>query len=357
LIYRISKNDPGLKNILWTGWVPEYGADKQAILKTAVKTDHEEVFFEIVDRNAPSISLARKWFTALRAISLTATATPALVVLLSGVFLEGFQANRLSFWLSFISVLLLQIAVNVLNDVEDHVNLVDAPGDVGGSGVIQKGWITARSLATFGYASLFLAGICGIYPFISHFLLIWPIALLSLVGVIGYSGKPFRFKYRAMGDVVVFLLCGPFLAYGFSVATFGRASMTSVLIGLVFGLAAVGILHANNLNDLEIDLSRGARTIANRIGFESSKRYLYSIYFLIALSLFMSLFIKQIPLWFSLVPFLVTPAVIRVLRKVKSASGPLSSSIIKIRFDASQIHLMIGVTWLFGFFTKALWIR
>jgi 1,4-dihydroxy-2-naphthoate octaprenyltransferase len=353
MIYRISKQNPELKNILWTGDVSQDGVRKQALLKTAVMLDQNEVFFEVSDYTLSDVSFLKKWFTALRAISLTATATPALVVLLSEVLPGGSPSNLLCFWLSFISILLLQIAVNVLNDVEDHINLVDAPGDVGGSGVIQKGWISAKSFARFGYSSLALAAIFGSYPLISHFKLVWPIALLSLMGAVGYSGKPFQFKYRAMGDVVVFLLCGPFLAYGFSVVTFGKVNAVQILVGLAFGLAAVGILHANNLNDLEIDLSRGARTVANRIGFESSKRYLYLIYGLISVLLLSAVLVRDTPIWFCLVPLLVTPLVIRLFMKIKAASGPLSSSITKIRFDAAQIHLFIGITWILGFGVEA----
>jgi 1,4-dihydroxy-2-naphthoate octaprenyltransferase len=221
--------------------------------------------------------------------------------------------------------------------------------------VIQKGWINARSLARFGYVTFALGILFGLYPLITHFSALWPIALLSLIGVAGYSGAPFRFKYRALGDLVVFLLCGPFLVYGFSEVSFDRFGFPDALVGAVFGLAALGILHANNLNDLEIDLSRGARTIANRLGFQSSKRYLYLIYALIAALLVLSAATKLFPIWFSLAPALLTPLVLRLLLKVKNASGPLSPSIIKIRFDAAQIHLLIGLTWLLALGVGSLW--
>jgi 1,4-dihydroxy-2-naphthoate octaprenyltransferase len=346
MIYRVSKNDPELKEILWTGIAASQSSRQVALLRTAVNLNQVEVFFELVDRQSIKVGFVTKWFTAFRVFSLTATATPALVVLLYGLFIGKMSANLLAFSLSFISVLMLQIAVNVLNDVEDHIHLIDGPGDVGGSGVIQKGWISAQTLARLGYGLIALAILCGLYPLIAHFKQLWPLVLLSLVGAIGYSGAPFRFKYRAFGDAVVFFLCGPCIAYGFAQVTFQHFGIAETLIGTVFGLAATAILHANNLNDLEIDLSRGAKTIANRIGFQFAKRYLAFIYGLIFVALVIAAMTQPLPIWFCVAPFLAAPMVVRLLGKVKQASGPLSPSIAKIRFEAAQIHLLLGLTWL-----------
>jgi hypothetical protein len=53
-----------------------------------------------------------------------------------------------------------------------------------------------------------------------------------------------------------------------------------------------------------------------------------------------------------LAPILVSPFVYRMVQKIRKATGPLSPSISTIRFEAAQIHLLMGVAWFVVFLMK-----
>ena len=352
-IKSLTFNDPLLQNTLWTGRLQTENGEKVAILQAIHEGAEKQFVFELKELNQIALPhFFKRFLIAIRVFSLTATATPGLVVLGAGIIFEKKQADFPIFFASLLSVIFLQISVNVLNDVEDHVKGIDRPGDIGGSGVIQKAWFSAQSVSRMGAASFFVACVLGIIPLLHYPKELLVIGVLALLGGMGYSGFGIGLKYRALGDLSVFLLCGPLLCMGFSIATFGILSPLILITGSIFGLASVAILHANNLNDLEIDAERGAKTVANQIGFKWSQKYLALIYLGLYLICMISALLMPKSAVFLMAPILVLPIVIKMLQKVKTASGPLSPALALIRFDAAKIHLLIGFSWLLVFLVK-----
>lgn len=352
----LNEFDPRLEATLWSGTLNTNEGEKLAILKSIEKSmelgQPKQYHFELKDKKTLEIpSLLKRLMLSTRPFSLTATATPGLVVLGSGMIIEGLKPNLTSFVLSLLAVVFLQASTNVMNDVYDHLKGIDFPGDIGGSGVIQKGWLSAKSLFIFALVLCAGALALGALPLLLSWKSVGWIGALGLAGGLGYSGLGIGLKYRALGDLIVLILCGPALTFGFSLVTFGThgtsgASMSYT--GLILGLAAVGILHANNLNDLEVDHQRGARTVANLIGFKYSQKYFSWIYFAILGISVLGALTKQVPFWFSLAPLLVGPLILKAVNQVKRASGPLSPSIALIRFEAAKIHLLFGISLLFA---------
>lgn len=224
-------------------------------------------------------------FVAIRAISLTATFMPGLAVLL-WIWTQGQAMNVPVALGALLGVMFLQIAVNLLNDVEDYLKLIDLPGSLGGSGVIQQGWFTANEMQKAALLAMGLGCLLGLPALFAEPTLILMCGVAAVVGVIGYSGKPLRLKYRALGDVAVWLLCGPVLAIGISAAATGLIIEGVVLIGLFFGFAATAILNANNLNDIRTDRARGSITLAGSLGFDLARHWQSLYYICVFISLF-----------------------------------------------------------------------
>ncbi len=304
----------------------------------------EEVCFELIERAAvKEPGFAMKWFLIVRAYSLTATAMPCLAALLYG-FASGWDANILSAMGAFFGALLLQVAINVLNDVQDHLKLIDLPGNNGGSGALQKGWISAKNLNHLAFGSLILAALLGLPAILAYPRLLVLALVIAAIGVIGYSNRPFNFKYRALGDVAVFVLCGPLLTYCYSVAAFGRIDSGTHVLGIAFGLAAVGILHANNLQDIPIDRLRGAKTVANTISFAIAKRGLLFLYGATYLVLGGAAALSVIPIWVVVASLLSAPVALKLARNSIQASGPESPLLSGIRVKTAQTHLLLGLS-------------
>jgi 1,4-dihydroxy-2-naphthoate octaprenyltransferase len=301
-----------------------------------------DVVFRQVSEAPPKLIF--RLFKSIRAISLTATLLPAIATALLCINL-GFTLDVFILTAAVMGVLFLQVAVNVFNDVEDYFKLIDLPGSLGGSGVIQSAWFNAKQMQTIAWGALCLACVCGLPAVLKYPVHISVIALIAGIGVIGYSGKPFRFKYRALGDLLVFLLCGPALTMGIAIAATGNVHPLVIILGGYFGFIACGILNANNLNDIRVDVASGSKTLASVLGFNRA-RWLQVAYYLAALVslIILSFYIGP---WV-LLPIVLLPVLFRHLIIIFKAQDSDHNSLKEIRFDAAKLHLLLSVTVCIG---------
>lgn len=328
---RIPKTSGELATLLLTG---EY---QHTVGWVATSQQNQEVLFAQVGSVRPS--WVYRWFKAIRAISLTATIMPALATVLLCLVL---QAN-IQWWVlmpALLAMVLLQISVNLLNDVEDYLKLIDLPNTLGGSGVIQSAWLTTKQIRNAGWGCFVLASLLAVPAFVSAPSIILICAVLAGIGVIGYSSKPFGFKYKALGDVWVFLLCGPVLTAGVSLAGTGVIQPASLLLGCFFGLLAGTILNANNINDINVDKKAGAITLAGKLGLKNASvlQMLYYLGAFIALAM-----VTKTTHFLLLLPLFALPLVIKHLKTLFLAQSSDDSSLNEIRFDAAKMHLLMSV--------------
>jgi len=193
--------------------------------------------------------MMKTWLRASRAFSLTAVLAPVACVWLLGAR-QGMHAHIWIALSAIAGVTLLLLGVNLENDVVDDARGIDQPGTLGGSGVIQDGLLSARSMRVAAWTLMLLGSLLGIPAFMSAPLQMLWVGLLAVVGAVGYSTPPLSLKYRGLGDLAVFVLCGPLLTYGASLAFFGALPAGSWALGCMFGFAAAAILHANNMQDI-----------------------------------------------------------------------------------------------------------
>lgn len=308
----------------------------------AQAVDDNHVIFKPVSEGQPHFMI--RLFKSIRAISLTATLLPAIATALLCLNL-GLSIDLFVLTTAVMGVLFLQVAVNVFNDVEDYFKLIDLPGSLGGSGVIQSAWFSAKHMQVIAWSALCLAGLCALPAVLKYPVHILVIALIAGVGVIGYSGQPFRFKYRALGDVFVFLLCGPVLTTGIMIAATGNVHPLMIVLGGYFGFIACGILNANNLNDINVDVASGSITLASVLGFHNA-RWLQVLYYLAAFVclIILSLFIGA---WV-LLPIILTPVIFRHIFILFKAQDCDHESLKEIRFDAAKLHLLLSIAVCIG---------
>lgn len=302
----------------------------------------------VFERIAPRTTGSRLgvWIRAVRPVSLTATATPCLATLLYGLAV-GWESNGLVAATAALGALVLQLAVNLWNDAEDHTRLIDLPGTLGGAGVIQEGLVSARTVARVAKACLVLGLLAGVPALLRAPGPLLAIGLVALVGTAGYSGRPFGLKYRALGDLAVLVMCGPALTLGFAFAAFGRADATVLALGATFGAAAVGILHANNWQDADVDRARGASTVAGLLGPSRSKAYLVAVYAaaFAAWAVGWALAARGAGLHVVALalPALALVPVGRVVAKVLGARDANAPGLALVRVEAAQAHLALGL--------------
>jgi 1,4-dihydroxy-2-naphthoate octaprenyltransferase len=345
-----------LRDVLFTGRAKDAGgAEKVALPRAVVDVGGARaVRFELLDESAlgrPS-SIA-VWVRAARVVSLTATFTPCLAVLLYGVLLgpsHGFALRPFVAACAGLGALVLQLSVNLWNDVEDYARLIDMPGTYGGAGILQVGWLRARSVKRVAVACLVLGLALGVPALVRAPVPLLVIGVLAAVGTMGYSGTPFGFKYRALGDVTVLALCGPGLTLGFAYAAFGHVDAGVVALGFFFGLAAVAILHVNNWQDAEVDARSGALTVARVLGPSASKVYLVLLYAGALAGWGWAWFRAPVALHIAalVAPLLAVAPVVKMIASIVLAEDPHDASLALIRVRAAQMHLLLGVALCIG---------
>ena len=355
--YFLERGTPETIRTLESGTIARDGKtiDVRAVAVRALAGGGEEILFR---RRSPTparnfAERAKRFTVAIRAFSLTATFMPCLAALLLGI--RGGAAPELGVALPALAgVLLLQVSVNLYNDVSDYLKLIDLPGSPGGSGVFELGWFTPREIRNCARATLILGIAAGLPALARHPLEILAMGGLGIVGTILYSHPRFGLKYHALGDLAVFVLCGPALAAGFAWATFGAVSGGVLAAGSFLGLLACALLHVNNFHDMELDRSRGVTTLAIRLGFEGSWKFLGFLYGAAIAILFAAVAFGMFPATALLATIVALPAG-KLYRRIRTSLGPHSPTLEGARIDAAKIHLLAGALLSAGLFASR-WI-
>ncbi|CAE7493141.1 ubiad1 [Symbiodinium sp. CCMP2592] len=102
-------------------------------------------------------------------------------------------------------------------------------------------------------------------------------ATIGTLLAIGYTAGPAPLKYMGLGDLTVFICFGPGVVSYCSVVLVGRVVWPALLMTVPASLYVVGILHANNYRDMEVDRRGGSRTVAILLGPKASLVYYYGL--------------------------------------------------------------------------------
>lgn len=285
-------------------------------------------------------SAASLWFQAIRPFSLTATVIPVLLGAM--ITLANYQGETA--WILMLVIALgsplFQIAGNLISEYFDFKNKVDRPETFGSSRILVDGLMKPEVIYRTGVISLialFLIGMILVYYRGTDMLII---GVIGIAASYAYS----IFKYRAMGDLLIYLTFGPLMVFGTYFALTGSYMLLIdiAIISIPVGFLVVGILHANNTRDIKFDVESNIRTFASTIGFKASQNYYYFLVFgsYAAVVLFIALGI--LPLW-SLLVFLSTPIAMKNV-KVMAAGNPNDpKTIAMLDVMTAQLHLVFGV--------------
>ncbi|MCU0834440.1 MAG: prenyltransferase [Chromatiaceae bacterium] len=177
--------------------------------------------------------------------------------------------------LTLVGAVLIHAAGNVLNDHFDSTNGVDQPDSPTAQyrpHPILGGLLSPRALLIEGLVLLGLATAIGLtlaYFRSAHVL--W-LALAGLGLTLAYTAKPLVLKYRALGEVAVFLIWGPLMVEGAYAVQRDALSLDSLVVSIPFGALVALVLLANNLRDIDHDARTGIRTLGTTLGREQGLR-------------------------------------------------------------------------------------
>ena len=255
----------------------------------------------------------------------------------------GYRINIAFFTLALIGALLLHMSVNVINDYYDTLYGVDTIDVLKyRPHAIFMGIVNTRSMLNIGLALLITGSLIGIYLS----LVVSPsILILGIIGVFlvyEYTGPPLKLKYRALGELSVFLAWGPLMALGSMIAsTSGFRNYLVTLVSIPVALLVVATLYANNVRDIERDRVRGAYTLAIRLG--SNAKWFY-------VALLVSTYVTQLVLVlclllpiYTLITIALIPLTIKMLRNAVNGVFEHLDETTSLYSLAYAILLIIGL--------------
>lgn len=201
---------------------------------------------------------------SLRLFALPASVLPVLVATAASAKVSAWRWDVLA--ASMLGAGLLNVAGNLINDYFDFRKGVDrrVDGDENRPGrVLVRGEMMPRQVLAEFYICLgviaalvaYLSLACG--PEIVY------LAMAAVVAVYIYTGPPFAMKYRALGELNIFMVFGPLLMLGAAWAQTGQWLGNVALLSVPVGLITTAILVGNNARDREEDAGAGIRTIAS----------------------------------------------------------------------------------------------
>lgn len=203
------------------------------------------------------------WIEAARPKTLGASLAPILI----GAAL-AYRHGAFSFFATstaLASALCIQIATNFCNDYCDFKKGADAQR-IGPVRATQAGLIAPETMLRATVITFALAVALGAILVARGGAPILIIGILSVAFGALYTAGPYPLAYIGLGDLFVLIFFGPVAVAGTYYVNALAWSLDAVILGLIPGLIAVGILIVNNLRDYESDRLARKRTLVVTFG-------------------------------------------------------------------------------------------
>ncbi|MDT8286730.1 MAG: prenyltransferase [Elusimicrobiales bacterium] len=255
------------------------------------------------DNAAPSA--LKRTFIVFRAYSWPASLVPVVIGTVAAS--RGTDVSWPAFWLTFAAALLTHSAANLANTYYDWRNGVDRAETADDRGILD-GLVAGRAAPRIALAMFAAAGLIGLW-------LAWSRSVpeLMVLGAAGfalawfYTADGAAYKYRALGEIGIFLAFGPLITGGAALIQTGRLEAWPFMLSVPAGLLIVAILHANNMRDAAEDRGAGISTLAMRAGPAASLK----VYRALVLSPFLIAALYGMK-WAFLLPLLSLPLAVRL---------------------------------------------
>ena len=259
----------------------------------------------------------RAWCLASRPRTLPVAAAPVIVG--TALALVDDRSRAFPAAAALLGALFIQIGANLANDVFDFERGADTDQRVGPARATQLGLLTPRQMK-IGTGVAFAAAIAvGLYLVAVGG---WPIALIgafSIAAGLAYTGGPFAFGYRGLGEVAVFLFFGVVAVGGTYYVQALILPPFAIAASLPIGAFATSVLVVNNLRDIETDRIAGKRTLAVRFGRRAA-RLEYTGLLVFAYGMLPALWLAGASAATAVLPLFTLPVAAVLVRTVVTAS-------------------------------------
>jgi 1,4-dihydroxy-2-naphthoate octaprenyltransferase len=263
------------------------------------------------------MSLYQNWFLAGRPWSFTMTAISVTVGAALGAMAGDFSWPY--YMVTLVGMIIMHAATNLMNDYYDVFSGVDSQETSTAQyrpHPLLEGKLKPAQVRIGAFLLYALSATAGLYlAAVRGWALLW-LGLIGIIASISYTAPPFKYKYKALGELSVFLMWGPLMVQGAYYVQRQAFSLEAFWVSLPFGVLVALVLLINNARDIDHDKQKGIVTIPILIGPRNGFR-LYLILVIVAYLgiLWMSVF-GPLDIW-SLIVFVSLPLAIRLLKQMR----------------------------------------
>lgn len=299
------------------------------------------------------MSRTELWWQATRPFAFPASILPALLGGLVAVMHSGVRLNALSYILVAFGAACVHAASNLLNDYFDFRKGVDRLDTTGESrGMIVSGRMNPRAILIESIILWAVSAVLAVYFLITIGAVLIPLIAAGLLLGAGYTATPTELKYRALGDLAVFLAFGVGITLGSFVVQTGHFSWIPVAYGLPMALLIWAILHANNLRDLENDREASITTLAILLG-PARGRVLYVFLLALAYVSVLVFVVTRMMVPMALLALLSIPLAIGAVRQVLRSARGGPSALTTLDMRTAQLQMAFGILLILGLLGSA----
>lgn len=206
----------------------------------------------------------KDWLVTTRFWSFPVSAMPVIVTT-AFLLWKGYDIRWACAVLALVGNVIFHAAGNLLSDWWDYRKGIDNEKAYAIEQLVFKQF-TPKEYLHFSFI-LFSVAICiGIAL---TFMTGWQLLIIGGIGAVLAANYSF-FKFRALGDLFVFVCFGVLPVIGTSFVTTGMIDWTALVVSVPLGIFTIGILHDNNIVDITTDKEAGIKTLPMFLGEKAS---------------------------------------------------------------------------------------
>ncbi len=277
----------------------------------------------------------RVWLRGARPRTLVAAVVPVLVGTAAAAAERPVVAWRAL--AALVVALGLQVGANYANDYSDGVRGADSQARLGPARLVASGLATPGQVRLAAGLAFAVAMAAGLALAVAVDLRLLAVGAAATAAAVLYTGGPRPYGYAGLGELSVLAFFGVVATCGSAYVQLGRVPPAALAASVPVGLAAVALLVANNIRDIDGDRRAGKRTLAVRLGRSRSR----ALFVLVVAAVFVAvalLGLSRPPVLLALAAAPLALSPVRLVRRRED--GP---SLIAALAGTARLQLVLGV--------------
>jgi len=234
----------------------------------------ETVTFEIVDKSSiKKPSALHIFFSLIKFQNLFLILLPLFYVLIKNYVDNRFRDPGTCL-IASVGMLFIFAALNIRNDVNDHMSGYDRVNIAFNPKPINKGWITAAQASSLSWLLTLIAMAISIPVMLRQPEEARVIAVVTALVFAGGLLSKNSYKNQHWGEVIFFILAGPGVVSGYQVALGAGVDTESLAFGILWAWGIQFLVHLNNFNHILTSSQAGIKNTMTNAGFNKAKKML-----------------------------------------------------------------------------------